>query len=202
MRVVVFGGSFDPVHRGHRAMADAVQREESPDLLLWVPSGHAPHKPELAPAAAVDRLALLELVVADRPGERIDRCELERPPPSYSVDTLEDCRRRFADAELLFLAGADSLSHLATWRDLPRLLRLCAWRFAPRPGWGREALDRFRAALPAAEREVFRARMLAMEPVDVSSSAIRARLAAGEEAPGLPAAVAAEIRRRGCYSSS
>lgn len=196
---VVFGGSFDPVHRGHVAIADAAQAELQPDLLLWMLSRHAPHKAGRAPASPEDRAAFLELVLREREGEQLDRRELARPGPSYSVDTLEELRAEDPDGELIFLAGADSLGHLATWRALPRLFELCAWRFAPRPGWGEAELERFRASLPEEQRAHFRAAMLPMEEVAVSSSGIREALAAGEDPAGLPPGVLAEIRARGCY---
>lgn len=201
MKHLVFGGSFDPVHLGHLAIADAAQAILTPDLLSWVPSRHAPHKPEQAPASAEDRVAFLEAAIEGREREQIDRRELGRPGPSYTVDTLVEMRLEDPAGSLDFLAGADSLEHLATWRDLPRLFELCHWWFAPRPGWGTAALESFRAALPAELAERFRAQILPMEEVEVSSSEIRAAIAGGAEAPGLPPAVRAEITARGCYRS-
>ena len=123
MRLLVFGGSFDPVHRGHEAMADAAWREIQPDRFLWVPSGHAPHKPTLVPAAAEHRVALLNLILAGRPREELSRLEVERPAPSYTVDTLQALRSQLPAAEIHLLLGSDSLAHLAGWRDLPRRFR-------------------------------------------------------------------------------
>jgi len=201
MKHLVFGGSFDPVHLGHLAIADAAQATLAPDLLSWVPSRHAPHKPDLAPASAEDRVAFLEAAILGREREQIDRRELGRPGPSYTVDTLIEMRAEDPKGSLDFLAGADSLQHLATWRDLPQLFEACHWWFAPRPGWGAAALESFRAALPKDLAASFRAQILPMEEVKVSSSEIRAAIASGVEAPGLPPAVSAEIAARGCYRS-
>ncbi len=201
MRLLAFGGSFDPVHRGHEAMADAAARATRPDRFLWIPSGHAPHKPAQAPAPAEARAAFLRLVLADRPGEELCRLELERPAPSYTVDTLQILQEQHPGAEILFLLGSDSLSHLSGWRDPERLFRLAEFLFAPRRGWPEAALVRFRAALPDELRPAFRARFLAMAEVELSSTALRAALARGEQPAGLHPAVFAEIRRRGCYGA-
>lgn len=199
MRLLVFGGSFDPVHRGHEAMADAAWRAAQPDRFLWVPSGHAPHKPAVAPAPAEARTAFLRLILADRPREELCLVEIERPAPSYTVETLQLLSEQNPGAELLFLLGSDSLAHLAGWRDPARLFNLAEFLFAPRRGWPESALARFRAALPEELRASFRARFLDMPEVDFSSTALRAALARGESPAGLQPAVLAEIRRRRCY---
>ena len=189
MRAVLFGGSFDPVHLGHVAVADAARRELAPDRLLWMPARLAPHKPEDPPAPAADRLALLERVVGPRPGEEISTLELEREGPSYTVDTLEALRRGDAGTRWYLLLGADSQSHLPSWRRLDRILELAEIVLVPRPGWTE--------LLPGSP-----ARMLPGEPVEVSSSEVRRRLAAGESCAGLlPPGIEEEIRRRGLYQS-
>jgi nicotinate-nucleotide adenylyltransferase len=201
MRLLVFGGSFDPVHRGHEAMADAAWHAVQPDRFLWVPSGHAPHKPDRAPAPAEDRAAFLAAILINRPREELCRLELDRPAPSYTVDTLEILRTKQPDAELHFLLGSDSLAHLAGWRDPQRLFELAQFWFAPRRGWPEEALAAFRSRLQPDLRTRLRAQFLAMPPVDLSSTALREAFARGETPSGLHPAVLAEIRRRRCYGA-
>ncbi len=187
MRLAVFGGSFDPVHLGHLAVADAVHAALAPDLLLWIPAGRAPHKPDAAPAEAEDRAALLALALAGRPREELRRDELERPGPSYTVDTLEALAVEFPGAELLLVLGGDSQEHWASWRRLDRILELATPVWFPRRGW-----ERLQPGIPG--------RMLAMPLVDLAATELRRRLAAGEDcADALPSAVAAEIGRRGLY---
>ncbi len=202
MKVLVFGGSFDPVHLGHEAMVDAARQALHPDLVFWVPAHQAPHKLGHAPAPAEDRLAFLERVLAHRPGERPCRFELDRPPPSYTVDTLEELHRRWPGAEAWFLMGADSLAHLDTWHDLPRLFGLAGFVLVPRDGWGRAQLDAFRRGLPPELRRRFRTRFLDVDLPAYSSTAIRAALAGGEEPEGLRPEVLEEIRRRGDYGAA
>lgn len=197
--LLVFGGSFDPVHLGHEAIADAARGAHPGAQLLWVPAGHAPHKPGRAPAPAADRLALLDLVVRARPGESIHTGELERPPPSFTVDTLAELRALHPRQQLTLLIGADSLDHLASWRDPERLFRAASFAIVPRAGVGRDALRAFRQGLPPALAAAFEAAWLEMPLVAESSTAIRAALRAGGQPQGLRPQVAAEIRRRGLY---
>lgn len=204
MKLLVFGGSFDPVHRGHVAMADAAKVQWRPDLLVWIPSRQAPHKLDAQPAAPEDRADMLRAVLVDRgPDEALRLDEFDRCGPSYSVDTLEHLAAEFPQAELAFLCGGDSLSHLATWRDLPRLFRLARFLFAPREGWGPEREEPFRAELPAGLDALLRITWLEMEPVRCSSTAIRGALAANEGVgTDLPPAVAELIAARGLYRAT
>ncbi len=189
MSVAVFGGSFDPVHRGHLAVADAVQAQRSPARLLWVPARRAPHKLDQRPTPGEDRAALLAAAIAGRPGEELCRWELEREGPSYTVDTLERLREEEPSAELLLVLGGDSQEHWRSWRRTDRILELASPVWFPRRGW--EAL---RPGTPG--------EMLEMPMVDLAATDLRRRLAAGEDcAAALPEAVAALIRRRGLYQS-
>ncbi|HEX9792849.1 MAG TPA: nicotinate-nucleotide adenylyltransferase [Planctomycetota bacterium] len=200
MKLAVFGGSFDPVHCGHLAVADAARAALAPDLLLWVPARHAPHKTDEPSATAADRLVLLGIAVAGRPGEVVETLECERPGPSYTVDTLRALGQRHPAAELHLILGADSLLHLHTWRAVPELLERASLALVPRPGSGPHDLDAFAARLPAAVRVLLRAQFLPMDEVAVSSTEVRRRLCAGEPVDGLlPEAVRAEIARRGLY---
>jgi nicotinate-nucleotide adenylyltransferase len=180
-------------------MANAVQQQLTPDLLLWVPSYHAPHKQERPPADATTRLALLEAVVEGRPREQVCRLEIERQGYSFMVDTLCQLQELYPSAAPTLLLGADSLQHLLTWRDVPELFQRVKFTFVPRPGWGEQQLQDFRQQLAVELAPHFRADFLAMEEVAVSSTEIRAALAAGEMPRGLPLAVSEQITANGYY---
>src|SRR5262245_58651421 len=108
MKLGILGGSFNPVHFGHLAMAEAARRAHGLDRVLLVPAAQPPHKREdLAPAE--DRLAMVRLAVEGREGLEASGLELERPGPSFTVDTLAELRRRLPAAELYFIIGADSI---------------------------------------------------------------------------------------------
>ncbi|MGB0952623.1 MAG: nicotinate (nicotinamide) nucleotide adenylyltransferase [Planctomycetota bacterium] len=199
---IVFGGSFDPVHRGHLAMADAAQEHCQPEEILWVPSRHAPHKPDEPPAGGDARLAFLETVVGPRDSESVCTLELHREGLSFTVDTLRQLEELHPESSLAFLLGGDSLSHLATWRDLEELFTRVEFLFVPRTDWGPERLDPFLASLDAHPRSLFRARFLPMGIVDCSSTEIRQALDQGHIPESVPEPVAALIQSGQHYGFS
>ncbi|TAH38694.1 MAG: nicotinate (nicotinamide) nucleotide adenylyltransferase [Planctomycetota bacterium] len=203
MKIAVFGGSFDPVHRGHLAAADAVAARLQPDRFFWVPARRSPHKPGQAPAEDSARLSLLRSALASRPREELCTLELERPGPSYTVDTLEELQRQYPEAELWLVLGADALKNLPTWHEFPRLLALARLAVVPRDRHGVEALDALRRRLPGELAPRMRARFVAMTPVAASSTGIRERLQRGEACGDLlPPEVEQEVRRLGLYCSA
>lgn len=195
--LIVFGGSFDPVHDGHIAMADAAQKVLQPQKILWIPSRQAPHKPDYPPADASQRVAFLHAVVDERPGEEVCTMELEREGLSYTVDTLRELEAQYPGVDLYFLLGGDSLSHLSTWRDLAELFQRVQFLFVPRSGWGVEKLAPFTQALSAPVAEIFRAQFLPMKEVPASSTEVRAALNQGLVPPCLPQPVVALMREFG-----
>ncbi len=198
--VVVLGGSFDPVHLGHIAMASAARTAFPEALILWVPAGHAPHKLKEKPTRSEDRAHLLELVISGRQGEQLSRLEVDRPGPSFMVDTLKALHAELGKARKTLLLGADSLLHLASWSRLPQLFALADFAFVPRPGFGAATLDDFSNTLEMPLKRLFQAQMLDMSEVAISSTEIRQRLQQGLSIEGfVPAAVAEAIYARQLY---
>ena len=211
MRIALFGGSFNPVHNGHLALAEAARDGLRLDGVLLVPCAVPPHKDASALAPARDRLALLRLAIRGRPGLGLSDLELRRAGPSYTLHTVEAVRaamrrvrgrgaRRGRDA-LYLLVGADMLKDLPTWFRAKRLVRLVNVAAAERPGWSLAAIRRDLARVfgPAFVRGLDRNRFDAPR-LALSSTAIRRRVRAGRSIRGLvPDAVAACIRRRGLY---
>ncbi len=189
MRIAVFGGSFDPVHAGHLAVADAVQDHLHPDLLLWVPAGLAPHKMENPPTPATQRIELLEQAIQGRESEAICRLEIERKGPSFMVDTLEALQSQYEKPTLFLIMGGDSQSHFPTWRRFQRILELAEPIFFPREGW-----ERMQANMPG--------RMLPMARVDLDSTELREQLSQGEaKSEAFPKGVLERIRKISLYQS-
>lgn len=132
-----YGGTFDPVHHGHLAIALAA-RDALGTTIWMMPAADPPHR-DAPGAAAEDRAAMLELAIQGQAGLRVDRRELLRDTPSYTIDTLRELRAKHGDAApLAFLIGADSLHGLATWKEPEALLAGAHWVVAERPG---SALD-------------------------------------------------------------
>jgi nicotinate-nucleotide adenylyltransferase len=185
VNVGVFGGAFDPPHVGHVALARAgIDHFTLDRLLVRVVEG--PGHKDVATAPQI-RLLLAELAFAP-----LDEAEVAPDPFARTVDSLE----ALALVDPVFLVGADEFVALPRWKDPERVLQLARLGVAMRPGIDDEALEAVLAGLARPERVAF----FELEPLPVSSSAIRAMAARGEAIDGfVPAAVAAEIARLGLY---
>lgn len=190
-RVGVLGGTFDPPHLGHLLLAEAARDRLALDRVLFVPARMPPHKRSQPVTAAATRLALLRAALAGT-GFRVSTLELDRPGPSFTVDTLAHFGSRWPRARLWLLLGADSLADLPTWREPERILSLAALAVAARPGAARPP----RLAAAQARRIVH----LGNPPVDIASTDLRRRVARGRSIRFLvPAAVERRVRALGLY---
>ena len=186
--VGVLGGSFDPVHNAHLAMARAALDGLGLSEVLWIPSGTPPHRdPPLA--SAEYRAAMVRIAIAGEPRFVLDEREMRKPSPSYTVETLEDLRRELGTAVRLFLLiGADQNARLETWHRHADLFSLATIAVFARPGLALENAGRVT--------------IVPMVPQDISSTAIRKRIAKGESARGLlPEAVLDYIETHRLYST-
>ena len=193
-RVGVFGGTFDPVHNGHLAIAEYVRRDLALDELLFVPAARPWMKSARAYASAEDRLAMIEMAIAERAGLRVSGVDVERPGPTYTVDTIRDLRRKLgSSAVLYFVVGADTLAEIDRWRDPDAIFRECrvvavARRGHPSP-----------AQLPP-EHPGRSALSVDGPVVDVSATEIRQRICRGEPVDSMvPPEVERFIHERGLY---
>ena len=135
-RIAFYGGTFDPVHLGHLAVAKVVSRIFEIDELLFVPAWLAPHKRTREVTPAIHRYAMLALATQDDRQLKISRFELEAPDRSYTVETLAHFEADLAGtAELFFVMGADSWSEIKTWREWERLLMMTNHIVVTRPGF-------------------------------------------------------------------
>ena len=135
-RIALYGGTFDPVHRGHLAVARTISQIFEIDELLFVPAWLAPHKRTRVVTPALHRYAMLALATQQDARLRISRFELESPERSYTVETLAHFESELgSDAELFFLMGADSWSEIQTWREWERLLMMANHIVVSRPGY-------------------------------------------------------------------
>ena len=122
-RIGIYGGTFDPVHCAHLILAREAQEQFSLEKVLFVPAAISPHKDEpVAPGKT--RLLMLQVAIDGENGFAVDECELRRPPPSYSMDTVEEIRGREGASELYFLIGEDNVSKLSSWHRFEELRKL------------------------------------------------------------------------------
>jgi nicotinate-nucleotide adenylyltransferase len=191
----ILGGTFDPIHHGHLAIAEEVRVALGLEHVLLVPAAQQPFKLGLTVATAAQRLEMVRLACAGNPAFKPSPIELERPGPSYTVTTLEALAATQA-AELCFIVGADALRDLPRWRraaELPRLARIAA---VQRPAFTID-LEKLFAELPGLRG---RLELLEGPQIELSSSELRARVAAGRPIRYLvPDPVAAYIEQQQIY---
>ena len=203
MRVVIFGGSFDPVHCGHLAMANCAREELSPNRFLWAPAWHSPGKPSMDGAAPEERVALLECVIQEREAEEIYAGEIVREGTSWTVDTLRDLEILYPGANFTLLIGADCLGRLVEWKNVEEVFHRASFAVCPRGGKGAETLEEMKSQLPENLRGLFKAVMLSMKEHSCSSTLVRKTLRDGGNLDHLvPVVVANEIAKLDMYQTS
>jgi len=190
LRLGLYGGTFDPVHLGHLLLARDVLEQLRLDAVLFVPCGQSPLKSARPLAGAARRVAMLRLALKGEPRFWLSRCELDRPPPSYSYDTVVEIREAFPRAQLFWLLGADQLAVMDKWHRPDDLRRLVKFVLMPREnGDGKKVTEKV-LSLPRPRR------------MDISASEIRHRVKSCLPIAHLvPAPVAAYIKRHGLYLS-
>ncbi len=199
--VGILGGTFDPFHHGHLALARAARDQLGLERILVVPAAVPPHKPGRAISPAGVRLALVEAGIAGEPRLEASRLELDRPGPSFTVDTVASLaaaeRAAGREPDLTVILSAESFAGLSTWSEPNRLVSLSRIAVAPRAGHPAPDLTAVERAVPAAAGRVT---VLELPAIDVSASDVRRRVALGESLDGLvPQAVATLIRDNGLY---
>lgn len=217
-RVGLLGGTFDPIHLGHLAVAGAATGALELDVVRFVPSARPPHRPDTPGASAHDRLEMIRLAIADRlPATRSARwetsdVELRRDGPSFSSDTLEELHGEgLSPLQIFFITGADAFAEIATWHRYPEVLDAAHFAVIARPG---SSLESLRERLPAlrsrmigpaeiAQAATPRIVLIAAATPDVSSTTIRRRASRNESLDGLVTpAVAAYITQHLLYRST
>jgi nicotinate-nucleotide adenylyltransferase len=211
-RLGLLGGTFDPIHFGHLDAADAARTALALDAVVLVPAHDPPHKPVDPRASAFHRFALVALAADEYPGLRASDIELAQEGPSYTVNTLRALHRDgWRASQIFFILGADAFAEIATWHEFPAVLDAAHFVVIARPGTSLESAAArtpdVRARLRKAADGVPKAPRTAVFLVeartrDVSSTTIRARLAAGQPIGDLvPRAVARHILAHQLYGA-
>ena len=210
----ILGGTFDPVHLAHLALARAALERLGLVKVIWIPAGHPPHRtPPIAQAE--DRLAMVRLAVRDEPRFVVDDSEAKSASPSYTVNTLERLRAHFGPQQpLVLLMGADAFRGLTQWHRWEDILRFAHLAVATRPGYPLSGLDPLLADLLSRRRvasaEFVTASAGGIHPFElsagtVSATQVRALIAAGASNETLlallPPAVLDYIRQHRLYRS-
>jgi nicotinate-nucleotide adenylyltransferase len=200
----VFGGTFDPIHLAHLAVAEAARDAVGLEQVLFIPAGEPPHKAGRSITAAEHRLAMVRAAIAGNPAFVASRMELDRGGPSYTVDTLRDLRASRSAAghgdRLALILSAEAFVELPTWRDPEGVLALATLVVAPRDGYPEAAPDFLERRFPGVAGEVV---FLDGPRLRLSASELRTRAAAGRSLRYLvPDAVATYIGDHALYQDS
>jgi nicotinate-nucleotide adenylyltransferase len=183
----IYGGSFDPVHTGHLQIAEAAVIQLALDLLLFIPNARSPLKSSGPSASFQDRVAMLRLATRDYDMFQVSEVEGHRGGTSYTVDTLRDLSGEYPNAKYCLIVGSDALQEFHLWREHEEIRKLARIAFVVRPG----------SELAAHNPDDTQ---IALAPMEVSSTSVRARIRNGLEIDGLvPAAVAEYIAARRLY---
>jgi nicotinate-nucleotide adenylyltransferase len=216
-RMGVIGGTFDPVHYGHLVIAEEVYAALELDEMVFVPSGQPPHKPDRVVTASAHRVAMLERAIADNPHFSLSRIDVDRPGPSYTVDTLRLLREEWEGRErqaaqsgevggvkpvaLYFVIGWDSLEYLLSWYDPAGILAQLEYLVAvrrPRYNVDERYLDTLEARLPGLKQRLL---VVPAPQLDISATDLRERVSQGRPIKyQLPESVEQYIRENGLYS--
>ncbi len=201
MKIAVLGGTFDPIHLGHLAVAEEARRLLALSKVIFMPAGRPYFKDRAAISPAEDRIKMLGLAIAGQPIYLISRLEVERPGPSYAVDSMAQIKKQLNPADdLFFIMGWDNLMNLHLWYEADRLIKLCRVVAAPRPGFPQPSIQSLEHELPGiSERAIIMERPL----IDISATLIREKVANGLTIDALvPPAVAKYIQQKGLYKPS
>ena len=196
MRIGIFGGSFNPPHKGHRLAARTFCRQAELDRLLVIPAGTPPHKALESACTGAQRLAMARLNFRGMPCPvTVSDMEIQRQGKSYTVETLRQLKAQYPNDSLFLYCGSDMLLSFDTWfcyREILSLCTLCVMRREDQPAW-EEKLKDLASASPTPLR------ILEGRPLVESSTNVRTQLRQGKKPQGLCAAVAAYIQKEGLY---
>ena len=186
------GGTFDPVHHGHLCAANEVRDRYDLDEVVFVPTGTPWQKADREVSSAEDRYLMTVVATASNPRFSVSRIDLDRPGPTYTIDTLKDLKAQYTDCELFFITGADALAQIIGWRNADELFELAHFVGVSRPGYGPVDLAGFPDGAVT---------LLEVPALAISSSDCRARVAGGHPVYYLvPDGVVQYIDKRRLYS--
>ena len=198
MKTGILGGTFDPIHNGHLAVAEEARTYLNLTEVLFVPAGQPWMKSDRPISPAVHRVEMLRLALQAKPYFKLSTIEVERQGLSYSVDTLAKLKAQsVAASDFYFIIGWDSLAHIMLWKDPLKLIQLCFLVAVPRPGYDRPEIKKLGKEIPGITRKVI---FMDKPRVGISATDIRDKVAQGLSIYGLvPEKVAEYIKENRLY---
>ncbi len=178
--VGIMGGTFDPIHFGHLVIAEGARVQFNLDEILFVPSGSPPHKERESISPAAQRYRMTVLATQDNPHFHVSRLEVDRPGPSYAVDTVRTLRDLYTkETDLYFITGADAILQILSWKDVGDMISMCKLVAATRPGYSLDGLEEIILKVRKEHKEDFNVFCIEVPALMISSTDIRNRVRNG-----------------------
>jgi nicotinate-nucleotide adenylyltransferase len=202
-KIALFGGTFDPIHLGHTAVAAAAAEHIGAEKIVFIPAKRSPLKDSFPEAGDGDRLAMIALAIADNEKFQLNDYELRKPEPSYTLETIRRFQADYGGKALIYwLIGADSIYELSRWYGIVELIDACILCVMFRAGCKPPDFAKFKDIWGAARVEKLQRSIIRTPLIDISSTEIRNRLAAGRDVTDMLAPQVADyIRKHGLYRS-
>ena len=202
-KIALFGGTFDPIHLGHTAVAADTAKMIGAEKIIFVPAKRSPLKGFFPKAGDSDRFKMISLAIADYKDFQVSDCELQRPEPSYTLETVRRFQADYGgDTSIYWLIGADSIDELQLWYGITDLIDECNLSTMFRAGCSPPDFAKFEDIWGLGRVEKLQRNIIQTSLIDISSTEIRSRLAAGGDVSDmLHSAVADYIHQHGLYQS-
>ena len=198
MKIGLYGGTFDPIHKGHILPVREARRVLGLDQVIYMPTAQPPHKGTVT-ASAEARFAMVELALLWEPGMVTSTFEITRPGPTYTIDSVNHLRTTRPDDEIVLIVGSDAFATFDAWRSWQEILEQVPVAVMMRPGWDRVRLAETLSPELAQALTDGRARYIDNRPVAVSSSEIRRQVRDGNTPSPIPRLVLDYIRKYALY---
>jgi nicotinate-nucleotide adenylyltransferase len=198
MKIGVLGGTFDPIHNGHLAIAEEARSYLNLNEVIFLPAGQPWMKSDRSISPARHRTAMIALALQARPYFKSSTIEIEHQGPSYSVNSIAELKAQAVEpTDWYFILGWDNLSKIPQWREPAKLIEMCFLAAVPRPGYERPNMKKLEAALPGIAKKVI---LMDKPRLEISATDIRNKAAQGLPISGLvPEAVEKYIKENGLY---
>jgi len=198
MKIGVLGGTFDPVHNGHLAIAEEARSYLNLNEVIFLPAGQPWMKSDRSISPARNRTAMLALALQSRPYFKSSTIEIEHQGPSYSVNSIAELKAQAVEpTDWYFILGWDNLAKIPQWKEPAKLIEMCFLAAVPRPGYERPNMKKLEAALPGISKKVI---LMDKPRLEISATDIRNKVAQGLPISGLvPQLVEEYIKENGLY---
>jgi nicotinate-nucleotide adenylyltransferase len=198
MKIGVLGGTFDPVHNGHLAIAEEARSYLNLNEVIFLPAGQPWMKSDRSISPARNRTAMLALALQSRPYFKSSTIEIEHQGPSYSVNSIAELKAQAVEpTDWYFILGWDNLAKIPQWKEPAKLIEMCFLVAVPRPGYERPNMKKLEAALPGISKKVI---LMDKPRLEISATDIRNKVAQGLPISGLvPQVVEEYIKENGLY---